>query len=154
MAKLKLRVYNSYYALFYQFVCVPVLALLSFFAYKYLVLNVDYNNTVLSIGIISLLIVLNITAIYFIAKILIKKFDCPLIYHLIVGAFTIVGVLWLNVYYGTLENISCTDYSALRCVDSILNGKSALLALIACVYYYFVYILIYKIVQSKIKANN
>lgn len=156
MAKFKLRVTNSYYALFYQFVCVPVLAMLSFFAYKHLVLGIDYDNMVLNIGVISVLIVLNIIAIYYIAKILIKKFECPLIYHLIVGAFTIVGIIWLNVYYGTLETISCTDFSALRCVDSIINGKSAMLCLIASVYYYFAYILIYKIVQMRLKqkANN
>ena len=153
MAKFKLRVTNSYYALFYQFVCVPVLAILSFLAYKHFVLSVDYSNTVLSIAVISTLVLLNICAIYLIANTLIKKFKLPLIYHVIVGAFTLVGVLWLNVYYGTVETISCTDFSAFRCVDSIINGKSAMLCLIACVYYYFAYILIHKIVQMRVKQK-
>lgn len=153
MAKFKMRMTNSYYALFYQFVCVPILAILSFLAYKYFVLSVDYSNTILSIGVISALVVLNIVAIYFIATMLINKFKLPLIYHIIVGAFTLVGVIWLNVYYGTVETISCTDFSAFRCVDSIINGKSAMLCLIACVYYYFVYILIHKILQMRFKQK-
>ena len=150
MKKIKSKLTSSYYAIFYQFVCVPLLAILSILIYSTLVVDVDYSYPILNAVVLTVLIAANISLIYFIALFFIKKGRMALIYHIIVGAITTMGVMWLNVYYNTIESVSCSDYSALACADSIVNGKTAMLCLIACVSYYLIYIFIHKIVQSKV----
>ena len=152
MKKFRKRVENSYYAILYQFCCVPVLAILSFFIYSEVVIG-NGNNSILSMVVIFFLLVANLSLIYLISRIFITKIKMPLIYHIVVGAFSIVLVTWLNVYYGTIEAVSCSDYSATACVNSIINGRSALLCLIACASYYLIYIFIHKIVQKNVEKK-
>lgn len=149
MKKVKGKVVNSYFALIYHLVCVPILALLSMWIYKSLVINVRHVNVVLQFAVISVLIVANIALIYFIAKILVKKINMPLFYHVVTGAIALVALIWINVYFQTLEANTCSDFSAIDCADAISKGKTALICLLAFVHYYVVYIFIHKIVESE-----
>lgn len=153
MKKLKKRVVNSYYAILYQYCLVPVLAILSFFVYSTLVIGFNLGNSILGLGVIALLVIANISLVYGISKVYITKIKLPLVYHIIVGAFTLVLVTWVNVYYNTVEAVSCSDYNATACVNSIINGKSAMLCLIACAAYYLIYIFLYKIVEKDVKKE-
>ena len=147
------RLKNSYFALLYQFCCVPLLALLSFFIYGTFILGKDLGNSIFALIMLIVLIVANIALIYGISTVFIKKLKMPLIYHIIVGACTLVGVAWLNVYLSTLEAVSCASFNTNTCIYSIVNGTSATLLLIACAAYYLVYIFIHKIVQKNVEKE-
>lgn len=153
MKTFKRRVVNSYYAILYQFCCVPILTIISFLIYSHFIIGNNLGGSLVGYLVIALLVAANLALIYGISLIYIKKIKLPLLYHIIVGAFTMVLLLWLNVYYGTVESITCADYNAVECIDSIVNGRSAILSLIACAAYYLLYIFIYKIVEKSVKKE-
>ena len=115
-------------------------------------LFIDANPIVNAIVLFGL-VVANLGLVYYISKLFITKIKLPLVYHIIVGAATLVLIVWLNVYYNTVEYVSCANYSAVDCVHSITNGRTALLCLIASATYYLLYIFIHKIVQKNVERE-
>lgn len=149
---MKRKLINEYYALLYQFICVPLLAVFSLLMYyRFIVVRFADVGGVATLLVTAILILFNIAAIYGIAYLMEHIFKMPLINYIITGASTIFVLIWVNVYYITSENSSCDDSleSAIRCGELINNSKIAKTALIAAITYYLLYIVIQKIVTKK-----
>lgn len=154
---MKRKLINEYYAILYQFICVPLLTVFSLLLYyRFIVVRFASVGGIATLLVTVVLVLFNIAAIYGIAYLMEKIFKMPLINHIITGASTIFVLVWLNVYYIVSINSSCDEKieSAIRCGEFIANSKIAKTALIACVTYYLLYIVIQKIVVKKIRSKE
>ncbi|MDE6141492.1 MAG: hypothetical protein K2G03_02710, partial [Bacilli bacterium] len=146
-----------YYAILYQFICVPLLTIFSLLLYyRFIVVRFASVGGLVTILVTTILVLFNVAAIYGIAYLMEHVFKMPLINHIITGASTIFILLWLNVYFVTSTKSSCSEKlaSALECGELINNSKIAMTALIACVTYFLLYIVIQRIVSKKMQRSN
>lgn len=154
---MKRRLINEYYAILYQFICVPLLTIFSLLLYyRFIVARFASVGGLVTFLVTTVLVLFNIAAIYGIAYLMEHIFKMPLINYIITGASTIFVLLWLNVYFVTTTKSSCNEKlaSALKCGELISNSKIAMTALIACVTYFLLYIVIQRIVSKKMQRSN
>lgn len=154
---MKRKLINEYYAVLYQFICVPLLTVFSLLLYyRFIVVRFANVGGLVTILVTTILVVFNIAAIYGIAYLMEHIFKMPLINHIITGASTIFVLLWVNVYFMTSTKSLCNDKleSALECGKLINNSKIAMTALIACVTYFLLYIVIQRIVVKRTNRSN
>lgn len=152
---MKQKLKNQYYAMLYQFICVPLLAFFSIMVYyKFIYTRISDINIFVQAIVTVILIILNLAIVYGIAYFVKKVFKMPLINHIVTGIVTIVGIAWINVYFATMESASCNVDNAFKCIENINNSKLAMTALITCITYFFLYLVIYKIVDKKETKGN
>ena len=152
---MKRKLINEYYAILYQFICVPLLTIFSLLLYyHFIVVRFASVGGFVTILVMTVLVLFNVAAIYGIAYLMEHIFKMPLINHIVTGATTIFILLWVNVYYVTTTKSSCNGLSALKCGELINNSKIAMTALIACVTYFLLYIVIQRIVVKKMQRSN
>ena len=152
---MKRKMINEYYAMLYQFLCVPLLTFFSLLLYyRFIVVRFANVGGLVTILVTVILVLFNIAAIYGIAYLMEHVFKMPLINHIITGALTIFILLWVNVYFMASTKPACDGASAIKCSELINNSKMAMTALIACVTYYLLYIVIQRIVVKKLSRSN
>lgn len=151
---MKRKLINELWALLYQFICVPLLTLLSLWLYSHFIVVSTASGGVISIFVTVILVLLNIAAIYGIAYLMENKFKMPLIYHILTGVITIFALVWINVYFVTMTNSSCDGVSAIKCGELINDSKIVMTALIASITYFLLYIVIRRIVIKKALRSN
>lgn len=154
---MKRKLINEYYAILYQFICVPLLTIFSLLLYyRFIVVRFASVGGLVTLLVTTILVLFNIASIYGIAYLMEHIFKMPLINHIITGASTIFVLLWINVYYITVTKSSCNEdlESALECGKLINNSKITMTALIACVTYFLLYIVIQRIVVKKMQRSN
>ena len=154
---MKRKLINEYYAILYQFICVPLLTIFSLLLYyRFIVVRFASVGGLVSVLVTVILVLFNVAAIYGIAYLMEHVFKMPLINHIITGCVTIFILLWVNVYYITTTKSSCSDKleSALECGKLINNSKIVMTALIACITYFLLYIVIQRIVAKKMQRSN
>ena len=154
---MKRKLINEYYAILYQFICVPLLTIFSLLLYyRFIVVRFASVGWFVTMLVTTILVLFNVAAIYGIVYLMEHVFKMPLINHIITGASTIFILLWVNVYFITTTKASCNEdlESALACGELINNSKIAMTVLIACVTYFLLYIVIQKIVSKKIQRSN
>lgn len=153
---MKRKIINECLALIYQFVCVPLLAIISLNFYSKMVLLLNSSGSYLILFLIlAVIIILNIAAIYGIVYLLKEVFNMPLINHILTGLVTMFILIWVYVYFITLTNTSCKEVSlsAIDCSQNILGSKAVMTALVVVIAYFFLYIVMQKIVQKKVEEK-
>lgn len=152
---MKRKLINEYYAMLYQFLCVPLLTIFSLLLYyRFIVVRFADIGGLVTIFVTTILVLFNIAVIYGIVYLMENVFKMPLINHIVTGAITIFVLVWINVYFMKATKLSCDEVSAIKCSELINNSKIAMTALIACVTYFLLYIVIDRIVIKATRSNN
>lgn len=148
---MKQKLINQYYAMLYQFLCVPLLAFSSIMLYYRFVYVRLSDISLLLQGVITIILILfNLVVIYGIAYLLKKVFKMPLINYVLTGIVTIVGIAAVNVYFSSMEQVTCSQDSAIACVANMNHSKLAMTILITYITYFCLYLVIQKIVDKQL----
>ena len=151
---MKQKLINELYAILYQVGFIPLLTMLSFYLYYDFIVVSFANGGFITIIVTTLLVLFNIAAIYAVAYCVEKILKMPLINHILTWGGMVFILIWVNVYYSVTTKSACDGASAIKCSELINSSKIAKTALIACVTYSLLYIVISKIVVKKNQRSN
>lgn len=136
---------NSLWALGYQFIIIPVLAILSYYLVNkfYLSVNFDSSNIVMIISLLVILMGINCGIIYGIAYFIYHKVDMPIMYHVITGLITNFILIWVTVYFRMKAATSCSGTALGGCASALKNSKLVLFFFVASVCCYAIFLVFY-----------
>lgn len=148
---MKDKIKNTLYAIGLEIIFIPMIWAVSYFLINHNLLTTDMVAIILiSIGII----LLNVAFIYLVSFLVNRFIHMPLIYYLVVGAISTFILLWVRVFYKSTETLVCANLSATGCLDAIKNSKFISMALIMALAYYFIYVLMHKMTQTKVDKKR
>ena len=151
---MKQKLINELYAILYQVGCIPLLTMISLYLYYDFIVVSFANGGFVTIIVTTLLVLFNIAAIYAIAYFVERVLKMPLINHVLTWGVLAFVLVWVNVYYSATTKSTCDGASAIKCSELINSSKLAKTALIACITYSLLYIIIRKIVVKKNQRSN
>lgn len=148
------KIINIIYASIYQFVLVPILGFLTYLMYdKLAYLDIVQDSRIMFILLIGILVFLNVGAVYFISYVYNRFYKCEIVYYRIIGIIAIFIAIWYKVYYVALVKNVCVANDSVKCISTIKNNNLLTIALIALVTYYLVFLVTFKIANSKRKKS-
>lgn len=148
------KIINTIYASIYQFVLVPILGFLTYLMYdKLAYLDIVQDSRIMFILLIGILVFLNVGVVYFISYVYNRFYKCEIVYYRIIGIIAIFIAIWYKVYYVTLVKNVCVANDSVKCISTIKNNNLLTIALIALVTYYLVFLVTFKIANSKRKKS-
>ncbi len=136
--------------LLYEVILVPLLGIVTYSLYNHFVVEAPWGASqgVMTVTML-LFIALNIGCLYFLATLYVKKLQYPFVYHMIGGLIPIFVSVWGYVYFKTIEKAACDGASLLNCSDAVLDLKNVKLALIAFIAYYFLFVVLLKMIKKQ-----
>lgn len=142
---------NVFSALAFELLFIPVLSCISYFIYNTISNYMVINNIIVSILVIVILIVVNLLLIYYLTYLLNRRYKFDLEYQIVLGGVIIFIMLWIKLYFNTLEETTCSGGYLAECVRAIKYNKTFTYSLIFLVSYNLLYIPMHFITKGKRK---
>lgn len=131
--------------LFVVFILLPLLAICSIRVFEYLV---PLNQFFYLLGMICL-IAINISIMYYIARVMMVRLKMPLTYFIVNGLIFILLILFGCIYYQYFNDVACFANESRMCAFTITSKRLFNMALIMSSCYYAIFMTLSIINSSK-----
>lgn len=135
---------NLLYALFYEFICVPILGVISYIILDFFkIFSSEYFfYSAFKILMVLLVIGANISIILLLASLMmhnIKKLESG--YHLTIGLIALFITFLIKMYYGHLLGIACSEASrGLSCATIIKYNNTITFIFVVQIVYFVIFL--------------